>query len=32
MDAVCEKFKVDIKMDIDEIHWNDETVTKKMIK
>ena len=29
MDAVCEKFKVDIKMDIDEIHWNDETVTKE---
>ena len=29
MDAVCEKFKVNIKMDIDEIHWNDETVTKE---
>ena len=29
MDAVCEKFKVNIKMDIDEIHWNDETITKE---
>ena len=29
MDAVCEKFKVNIKMHIDEIHWNDETVTKE---
>ena len=29
MDAVCKKFIVNIKMDIDEIHWNDETVTKE---